>query len=84
MLGLTDLHIAHLRVENMGSFVAGHEKRDPAYVLSREPSYILATWEEYFSALPGAIASRYDYETVRSKTGTPVKWLRRKDLAEAK
>ena len=84
MLGLTDLHIAHIEVEDMGSSVAGHEKRDPAYVLSREPDYILATWEEYFSALPGAIASRYDYETVRSPTGTPVKWLRRNDRAEAR
>jgi arabinofuranosyltransferase len=84
MLGLTDPHIAHLEVEDMGSSVAGHEKRDPAYVLGREPGYILATWEEYFSALPGAIASRYDYETVRSPTGTPVKWLHRKDLAGAR
>jgi arabinofuranosyltransferase len=77
MLGLNDLHIGHLEVESIGEAVAGHEKRDPAYVLGRKPDYILATWEDYFKPLAGQIDSEYDYETVSSPTGALVKWLRR-------
>ncbi len=40
MLGLTDLHIAHREMPNMGSGWAGHEKADGQYVLSRKPDYI--------------------------------------------
>lgn len=40
MLGLNDLHIAHLDVETMGQGIAGTEKSDPSYVLSRQPDYI--------------------------------------------
>lgn len=39
-LGLNDLHIAHLKVEGMGSGVAGAEKTDIPYILSRHPDYI--------------------------------------------
>ena len=41
MLGLNDEHIAHGQVGEMGSRRAGHEKGDGAYVLSREPEFIL-------------------------------------------
>jgi arabinofuranosyltransferase len=41
MLGLADEHIAHVAVGDMGSGRAGHEKGDGAYVLSRQPEYIL-------------------------------------------
>jgi arabinofuranosyltransferase len=37
MLGLNDLHIAHQETPNIGSGLAGHEKGDGAYVLSRHP-----------------------------------------------
>lgn len=40
MLGLTDLHIAHREMPDMGSGWAGHEKADGEYVLSRKPDYI--------------------------------------------
>jgi hypothetical protein len=40
MLGVNDLHIAHLRVPEMGHGTAGHEKSDLAYVLSRRPDLI--------------------------------------------
>lgn len=40
MLGLTDLHIAHCEISNMGSGWAGHEKTDGEYILSRKPDYI--------------------------------------------
>jgi arabinofuranosyltransferase len=39
-LGLTDKHIAHLDVE-LGTGYPGHEKGDGAYILSREPRFIL-------------------------------------------
>lgn len=42
MLGLNDLHIAHLDMPTGGG-LAGHEKTDPAYILARRPTY-LATW----------------------------------------
>jgi hypothetical protein len=40
-LGLTDAHIARSRVETQGRGVAGHEKGDGWYVMSRRPSVIL-------------------------------------------
>jgi hypothetical protein len=40
MLGVNDLHIAHLEVAGMGRGSAGHEKRDFAYVLSRRPDIV--------------------------------------------
>lgn len=41
MLGLNDVHIAHVAVASMGSGRAGHEKGDGAYVLRRRPDAIL-------------------------------------------
>jgi arabinofuranosyltransferase len=40
-LGLTDAHIARSRVEGQGKGVAGHEKGDGWYVVSRQPSVVL-------------------------------------------
>jgi arabinofuranosyltransferase len=40
-LGLNDVHIAHKEMRHMGRGRAGHEKGDGAYVLSREPDYVL-------------------------------------------
>lgn len=41
MLGITDREIAHRKMPHMGEGLAGHEKHDMAYVLSRKPTYIL-------------------------------------------
>lgn len=41
MYGLTDLHIAHKKVEDMGRGQAGHEKFDIAYILARRPHFIV-------------------------------------------
>lgn len=41
MLGLNDVHIAHVQGEPLGAGRAGHEKGDGKYVLSRSPDYIL-------------------------------------------
>ncbi|MCK5799252.1 MAG: hypothetical protein KAI47_18800 [Deltaproteobacteria bacterium] len=43
MLGLNDVHIAHMTVPNMGKGFPGHEKGDPKYILSKRPDYI-STW----------------------------------------
>lgn len=40
MLGLNDVHIAHLPV-TLGRGTPGHEKSDPRYVLSRRPGVVL-------------------------------------------
>jgi len=40
-LGLNDAHIAHRKMEKMGKGIAGHEKGDGEYVLSREPELIM-------------------------------------------
>jgi hypothetical protein len=71
MLGLADRHIARISAPEMGSGPAGHEKRDPAYVLSRRPTYIPQMWEDYFG---GAEALRPTYEliTITTRTGRPI------------
>ncbi|MDQ6695766.1 MAG: hypothetical protein M3014_15380, partial [Chloroflexota bacterium] len=76
MYGLNDLHIGHLNVPGMGSNVAGHEKQDAAYVLGRKPTYVLASWEDYFDPVAAELKKRYSYRVVRSPTGPEVKWLK--------
>jgi hypothetical protein len=61
----------------MGEAVPGHEKSDPAYVLARQPSYVLASWEDYFNPVVAQFKEQYVYETVRSPLGPEVKWLKR-------
>ncbi|MCS6840891.1 MAG: hypothetical protein RMJ54_16985 [Roseiflexaceae bacterium] len=64
--GLTDRHIARVTVENMGSGAAGHEKRDPEYVLNvRKPTYIPRFWEDYFG---GATVLQQQYEVIAIRT----------------
>jgi arabinofuranosyltransferase len=41
MWGLTDRHIARAEVQGMGAGIAGHERNDYGYVLSRKPELIL-------------------------------------------
>lgn len=43
MHGLTDAHIARVDMKNFGTGKAGHEKGDPAYVISRRPEYVVTT-----------------------------------------
>lgn len=64
--GLTDRHIARVVVERMGSGPAGHEKRDPGYVLNiRKPTYIPRWWEDYFG---GATVLQQQYELIAIRT----------------
>jgi len=44
MFGLTNLHIAHLEVSDMGTGIVAHEKIDPRYILDRQPDCIVSTW----------------------------------------
>lgn len=53
MLGLNDAHIAHRDMKEMGSGIAGHEKGDGAYVLSRNPDLI------QFASSLGAVQPRF-------------------------
>ncbi len=45
MLGLNDIHIAHLP-KIVGAGTAGHEKSDPAYVLAQKPTFI-TSWLDH-------------------------------------
>jgi len=38
-LGITDIHIAHTKMHQMGKGLPGHEKRNFSYVLSKRPTY---------------------------------------------
>jgi arabinofuranosyltransferase len=51
-LGLTDKHIARTTPKDMGTGMAGHEKGDGAYVLSRRPDYIMFTGAPISSPTP--------------------------------
>jgi hypothetical protein len=44
MFGLTDVHIAHQELDNMGSGIVAHEKTDPQYILNQQPDCIVSTW----------------------------------------
>ena len=63
MLGLNDLHIAHKKITRIGQGLAGHEKGDGAYVLSKMPDYI-HLGPALGSALPwpGFVGDREIYE----------------------
>jgi len=78
LYGLTDRHIGRLEVAAMGQGVAGHEKRDPAYVLDeRRPTYIPQIWEEYFGGAE-ALRSRYSLITVTTRSGRALQLWQRK------
>jgi hypothetical protein len=76
--GLNDLHIGHLQVADMGEGKAGHEKSDPAYVLSRRPDYIFEQWANYFDPVAPQLAQQYRKVTAHSPTGPSLDWLERK------
>jgi arabinofuranosyltransferase len=79
-LGLNDLHIAHLQVSSIGQGVAGAEKTDDDYILSRDPDYI-----PYSSA--GTLLENprflqlYDRGIVHGPEGRWLRLYKRHDLA---
>ena len=75
--GLTDRHIARVAVEGMGSGPAGHEKRDPEYVLNvRKPTYIPRFWEDYFGGA-AVLQQQYELITIRTDRGDDLQLWRR-------
>jgi len=45
MWGLSDLHIGHRKMPNMGGdWPSGHEKQDTPYVFDRKPTYYVDEW----------------------------------------
>lgn len=67
MLGLTDLHIArHARVP-MGAGLAGHEKYDSVYVLSRQPRYILIPPQDFKGIILPAVRDMWQQPEFRAK-----------------
>ncbi len=69
LLGLTEKHIARITVSTMGEGTAGHEKRDPAYVLrDRRPTYIPQIWDGYFGGATG-LRDRYRLITIVTRSG---------------
>jgi arabinofuranosyltransferase len=78
MLGLTNRHIARVSVPDMGAGVAGHEKRDPDYVLNtRQPTYIPQIWEAYFGGA-SVLNERYRQISVLTRSGRELQlWERR-------
>jgi arabinofuranosyltransferase len=82
MFGLNDLYIAHRQVDDIGTGKAGHEKKDPEYVLSQRPDYIVREWEMYFGDKAPAVENLYSNSTVRTPTGWDIPLLTRKPEAE--
>jgi hypothetical protein len=78
MLGLTDRHIARVTSADFGSGPAGHEKRDPAYVLNvRQPTYIPQMWQDYFGD-QGALEQHYSLIQATTRTGRTIAVWKRK------
>jgi hypothetical protein len=77
LLGLNDKHIARVQSATIGEGAAGHEKRDPAYVLDvRRPTYIPQIWDEYFGGERG-LSQRYKLIMIRTRFGRELKlWQR--------
>ena len=77
LLGLTERHIARVSVPDAGEGAAGHEKRDPAYVLDvRRPTYIPRIWDDYFGG-PGALRGRYELIAATTRYGREIELWRR-------
>jgi hypothetical protein len=61
MFGLTDVHIAHIELDEMGSGTAAHEKFDPQYILDQQPDCIVSTWmDANGNAVSAGLMSVYD------------------------
>jgi hypothetical protein len=77
LLGLTDKHIARVQSSTIGAGTAGHEKRDPLYVLDvRRPTYIPQIWDEYFGGERG-LRDHYTLTAIRTRYGRELKLWKR-------
>ncbi len=87
MLGLTDEHIAHLKID-IGRGTPGHEKADPIYILDRSPDFI-TTWIDADGHIGRGFRAFYrqwrDYElaqVVRTDTRLDISFDRLLPIAE--
>jgi arabinofuranosyltransferase len=89
MLGLCDEHIAHVDAPAMGLGLAGHEKADGAYVLSRAPDLVIfgaaqgrrapIFRSDHQLAAQPAFRERYVFETWPLPSGRRLHVWRRRD-----
>jgi len=77
LLGLNDKHIARIETPAIGTGTAGHEKRDPAYVLNeRRPTYIPKMWDDYFGG-KAVLRRQYTLIETRSRYGRVIELWKR-------
>jgi hypothetical protein len=77
LLGLNDKHIARIETPAIGTGTAGHEKRDPAYVLNeRKPTYIPKMWDDYFGGKT-VLRRQYTLIETRSRYGRVIELWKR-------
>jgi arabinofuranosyltransferase len=77
MYGLTDAHIAHLEMAEMGSGTVAHEKYDPVYILAQNPTCIISTYVTEtgipaaagLGAVQNEVLARYHLVAVAKKGG---------------
>lgn len=86
LVGLTDAHIAHRAVPEMGRGHAGHERYDADYVLAQRPAYIIIPLRGYMLPSFDVPAIRMLWEHpdldrfyVGESSGL-VMWYRRRDV----
>jgi hypothetical protein len=77
ILGLNDLHIAHLPDPDIGK--AGHEQSDPQYVMSRRPDYLPVDTLWTLTPVLDQVDRDYVQFDVACPTGIKCDWLRRRD-----
>lgn len=79
LLGLADVHIAHLPSPDVGTGKPGHEKTDPAYVLRRQPDIIVRGGAPLLYEHPDFVRY-YAYKEYDGPEGQAVKmYVRKKD-----
>lgn len=77
LLGLNEKHIARVAMPDMGTGAAGHEKRDPGYVLHvRQPTYIPRMWDDYFGG-EEILQSYYTLITIHTRYGREMELWKR-------
>jgi arabinofuranosyltransferase len=80
MLGLNDLHIAHMEAPTIGQGVAGSEKTDNDYILRRRPDYIPYNSAGTLFEVPQFL-ELYERGIVHGPEGRWLRLYKRRDLA---
>lgn len=95
-LGLNDKHIARLPIEDPGAAPFGHEKGDGAYILSKQPTYLIMLpfptpqpkrgfigWSKTFSEIKDMpeFLRGYEFLSVELESGQYFNYFKRKSPA---